>query len=340
VKFSIRAKLILVGIIIIIISTGFFGWFTVQHEENALRTELDERGHSLSQNLAMNSEYGVLTMNKDELNRLVNNILQQKDICSASIEDKDGIILAEVGKGTDKTPFKEFSAPIMTEQQTGKIKEEMVLSLEQGQKKEQIGKVRVEVSLVSFRRKINELRRAVIGAIFIALIFLVVGITAAVNIYIDSPIKNLISATQRIARGDLEYTIPIRSKDEIGVLTVFFNKMTGDLKTSRKKIEEYSKILEQKVAERTRALEESVAKLRHITGELQIAKTSLESKVAERTAELEKERAGLDQKVKEKTAELQEKIEDLQVFHDAAVGRELKMIGLEKEIDKLKRPKE
>ncbi len=335
VKFSIRTKLILVGTIIMIISTGLFGWFTVRHEENALRTELDERGSALAQNLAMNSEYGVLTMNFDELDRLANNILRQKDIDSANIKDKNGIILAEAGQGTKKTPFKEFSAPIMAEPQTGNGKEEMLLGPAQGQKNERIGQARIRVSLISLQKKINELRRAVIGAIFIALIFLVVGLAIAVNIYIDSPIKRLISATQKISQGDLEYRIPISSKDEIGILTDLFNKMTGDLKTSRDKIKEYSKGLEQKVAERTREQEEAVTKLKQITGELLTAKTSLESKVAERTAELEKERASLGQKVKEKTLELQEKIEDLQGFHVAAVGRELKMIELENEVNAL-----
>jgi hypothetical protein len=35
--------------------------------------------------------------------------------------------------------------------------------------------------------------------------------------------------------------------------------------------------------------------------------------------------------------ELQEKIQDLEQFHDVVVGRELKMIELEKQIEELKR---
>jgi hypothetical protein len=41
--------------------------------------------------------------------------------------------------------------------------------------------------------------------------------------------------------------------------------------------------------------------------------------------------------VGERTQELQEKIRDLELFHDAVVGRELKMIQLEKQLKKFQR---
>jgi len=41
--------------------------------------------------------------------------------------------------------------------------------------------------------------------------------------------------------------------------------------------------------------------------------------------------------VAEKTKELREKIAELEVFHDVAVGRELKMEELEKEIVELRK---
>jgi len=44
----------------------------------------------------------------------------------------------------------------------------------------------------------------------------------------------------------------------------------------------------------------------------------------------------LDQRVKERTRELQEKMEELGKFNKLAVGRELKMIELKEEIQKLK----
>lgn len=48
---------------------------------------------------------------------------------------------------------------------------------------------------------------------------------------ITDPIGNLTTAVQRFAEGNLESNIPVRSKDQIGMLTSDFNKMAGDLRS-------------------------------------------------------------------------------------------------------------
>jgi len=47
-------------------------------------------------------------------------------------------------------------------------------------------------------------------------------------------------------------------------------------------------------------------------------------------------RKELEEKIKEAIEELQKKVEELEKFHRLTVGRELKMIELKKEIERLK----
>jgi len=48
-------------------------------------------------------------------------------------------------------------------------------------------------------------------------------------------------------------------------------------------------------------------------------------------------RKELEEKIKEAIGELQEKVEELEKFHRLTVGRELKMVELKKEIEKLQK---
>lgn len=69
---------------------------------------------------------------------------------------------------------------------------------------------------------------------------------------------------------------------------------------------------------------------------LEEAKASLEIRIQARTRELQELAEKLEEQVKERTKELQEKIGEMEKFNRLAVGRELKMIELKKEIEKLK----
>jgi two-component system nitrogen regulation sensor histidine kinase NtrY len=55
---------------------------------------------------------------------------------------------------------------------------------------------------------------------------------------ITVPIQELAEGTNRIASGDYDFFIDLESEDEIGVLVNSFNRMTLDLKNSKKQLEE------------------------------------------------------------------------------------------------------
>ncbi len=61
---------------------------------------------------------------------------------------------------------------------------------------------------------------------------------------ITIPIQQLAEGTHRIAGGDLDFTIDIRSEDEVGTLVESFNKMTADLKASRSELQKAGKELQ------------------------------------------------------------------------------------------------
>lgn len=69
-------------------------------------------------------------------------------------------------------------------------------------------------------------------AVFAAVWF---GFYLAKNL--TGPIQNMVTATRRIADGDLDVRLEPGKLDEIGMLMESFNQMTGDLRESRKKLD-------------------------------------------------------------------------------------------------------
>jgi chromosome segregation ATPase len=70
--------------------------------------------------------------------------------------------------------------------------------------------------------------------------------------------------------------------------------------------------------------------------EISEAKETLEIRVDARTKELKEVADTLEDKIKARTRELTEKISEMEKFQKIAIGRELKMVELKNEIERLK----
>jgi two-component system, NtrC family, sensor kinase len=98
------------------------------------------------------------------------------------------------------------------------------------------------------------------AAVTIALLSIAFVVTASlmlslfVHRLVYVPLRDLTGGARRLAAGNLDETIPVRGTDEFGRLASCFNTMTAALRQSRQELREAARTLEEKVAERTRAL--------------------------------------------------------------------------------------
>ncbi|OHA62812.1 MAG: hypothetical protein A2117_02455 [Candidatus Wildermuthbacteria bacterium GWA2_46_15] len=118
------------------------------------------------------------------------------------------------------------------------------------------------------------------------------------------PIRKITASCEDVRRGNLDIQAEVGWQTEIGELAETFNKMIGDLKASRKSLEESKEVLEIRVVARTKELEDLAQ--------------------------------SLEGQVKVRTRDLREKMEQLERFNKLAVDRELKMIELKKDINELR----
>jgi len=78
-------------------------------------------------------------------------------------------------------------------------------------------------------------------ALFVLILVIAVSVIlgAWVSMGVTQPVQDLVEGTRRIAAGDLDYKVKIKTKDEIGELAKAFNLMAGNLSESRQKLQDY-----------------------------------------------------------------------------------------------------
>jgi two-component system NtrC family sensor kinase len=96
-----------------------------------------------------------------------------------------------------------------------------------------------------------------IGIGFLSAFLLSIIANFVTNRIVFNPVRELLFATQRVARGDLTYRVPIVSNDEIGQLGTSFNQMTIELQKLTDNYQNLTRTLEEKVDEKTKELKEA-----------------------------------------------------------------------------------
>ncbi|MDH5534765.1 MAG: ATP-binding protein [Betaproteobacteria bacterium] len=85
-------------------------------------------------------------------------------------------------------------------------------------------------------------------------IFAALSVSFLVHRLVHLPLRDLETGAGRLAAGNLDHTIPVRSADELGRLATSFNSMTTALRNSQLENDTWARTLEQKVETRTREL--------------------------------------------------------------------------------------
>lgn len=78
-------------------------------------------------------------------------------------------------------------------------------------------------------------RRSFLVTLTLALVLMVAGIAVELSLSraIEGPVRELTAATLRVAAGELDATVPVRSGDEIGMLATGFNRMAERIRELR-----------------------------------------------------------------------------------------------------------
>ncbi len=106
-KWGLNVKFICYTVFIIVFISLVFSVAFIYQSKKALIDEFTNRAESLVKNLALNIEMPLLIENKETLESLAYNLLQEKDVQSVKIQDQSGTFFVDMGKGKKLFPWQE-----------------------------------------------------------------------------------------------------------------------------------------------------------------------------------------------------------------------------------------
>ncbi len=271
--FGIRIRFVLTVSSLIVLACLTLSLFFINHEKSIAEEVLTSQGMELSRNLAREVQMAAPGSSRNDLQSVVDGFAKKENVIYCAIKDEQGRVLAEAGNEIHRLEPKQivtFSHPIPS------------LGAGQTSVAGPMGTAWISLSKLPWSDRIASLKRDVT---YLALLVTAFGILATLLVVqaTVNPIRKLVAATQRIARGELNDPVKVVSSGEIRDLSEALNDMAFGLQQSHSQLEEYSKTLEEKVEQRTEELEKRVQELYdsrmatlNILEDVKEAKTELE----------------------------------------------------------------
>ncbi|MCX7240137.1 MAG: ATP-binding protein [Burkholderiales bacterium] len=270
-----------------------FPYMIVQYQREHLQQEISRHVVQLSEVIVKSTRYAMMLNQQDMTEKIIQDVGRQKGIERVRVISKDGTIIhssdsSEVGYSVEQSDEPcvhcHLSATPLT--QLPDEKRWKVFTAASGHRVlEAMHPINNEASCSSASCHEHRANQAVLGIVDIAysledvdkelqlhstylalvsiggvlLVAVCIGLLMQRLIYL--PLKDLETGAKRIALGDLEHNIPVRSDDDFGHVAGSFNHMTVALKNAMSETQELVHTLEAKVQEKTHELQVAQAEV-------------------------------------------------------------------------------
>ncbi len=288
---SLSIKLILAIGTLVLIGSGFF-WYMIiiRGEQEFLSLSLSHYS-GITEMIERTLEKGMLRNDTDEIKTALNRLIGIADIKEINIyshpeglvkfSSKTSLINSSANRSSpaclschkqgsttnkpdwikekrDGSPFVSLSIPILNRPQCFNASCHV-----HPPEKKLIGVLQTGFSLKALDERMKEQKIITLLSGGIFTLFFCVILCIVLWRLVVGPLYILADGLQRVSRGELDFQIELDRKDEMGMLARAFNSMTRELKTSRQRLENWAKELEQEVAKKTEEIKKGQEQLVH-----------------------------------------------------------------------------
>ena len=271
---KVSSKLIAAVGIVAIVIIGIFAYLILQAQQRQLIAELEQNAHQLSETVKSSTKYDMLLNQRESVYRIIQTIGKQEGIEKVRIFNKEGAIIfstdsQDVGKMVDKRteacyvchaadqPLERLSIAQRTRIFTA-IPHARTLGIinpiynepscwqsschAHPASQKVLGVLDITMSLADVDRgmRANQMQLLVFAVIAITAVSLIIYLL--VKSLVLKPVRQIVAATQHVAKGDLNYTVNLNKNDEIGELAKSFNAMTRQLSETQRQLYQSDKL--------------------------------------------------------------------------------------------------
>jgi two-component system NtrC family sensor kinase len=258
-----------------LVTISVFAYFNIRSDSRSLLLETERHANQLSEVVKSSTEYDMLLNQRDRIQETVKRLGSRSTIQRVRVMNKAGEVIyssdsTEIGKMVDKNAescYRCHSAGRPLERLEMKERTRVFQMHPDSSRilgiinpiynspscydadchvhaKDQIvlGVLDVTISLSEVDKDIRRGQIEIVIFAISAILALSVIIGFFVTRWVDTPVKELLMATQHVAGGDMNYTIKEKRDDELGMLARSFNNMTQKLSEARMQLFQSDKL--------------------------------------------------------------------------------------------------
>ena len=252
---SIRVKLALVIVFVVVLSTGSLGTFLVEQGRDMILQKTIQLCHSNASALANIAEDNLLTGVYAPVQDFINRIMEVgiEGLTLAYVVDNDGRVIAhsdiqKINTSIDRQTKTHISKVNVfehfeTESPDGDPLLEFVnpIWIMHEKRQTRIGTTVMRFSTDEIFASIEEAKKLIFVTTCIVLV-LSLFVVVLTSHFLAKPILTLSKAAQNVSEGNLDTQVSITSRDELGMLANDFNQMTKGLKKAREELIEKTRM--------------------------------------------------------------------------------------------------
>ena len=268
-RVGLRTKAVLILAVVVVGVTTAAAWFYYGTTRTLLQSADRTHAAQISRSLGLAAQQGLGEEDRIALQRLIGDFIRTYKVRYVAVVCPQGRTLAASVPESVACPWRRLvqgSVTVASVGQTGAdslaVSVPIVKPRDDGSAGRLLGAVRLVLDTSATRRTLARAkqRTVVIGAAIVACA-LPLGLVLVRRVLVR-PVRQLVSATRGLARGELSARSGLQSNDEIGELGFAFDAMASEIARSRSELVKANQELEHKVAARTLELRRANERLR------------------------------------------------------------------------------